>query len=290
MPSYRRLLICPASRPAAAVCAPAPCPACAPRTGSGICGCGRARRAAQTNLLWQSGDAFPPAATQTLWSAILQLTHDLAAKGGRAWGRYAPDGSDNPDPDYMTFINSPAAVFASGAQWSTYGTYAVLTATGTVAFASGGDGQFRLGPNSTNWFGYVGGGSVTVGAVPESLRVTGGGKTGGYAEIVYPYAGGDFPTLWFTPTLSLDFIDVAGAVWVDNLDGTATATVPAESPAGFWRATTTTVIDNYFKTTMPALFSGGVIGSTNSAPVVYDSVITISAGGKTYRIPAEEVQ
>ncbi len=190
----------------------------------------------------------------------------------------------------MTFINSPAAVFASGAQWSTYGTYAVLTATGTVAFASGGDGQFRLGPNSTNWFGYVGGGSVTVGAVPESLRVTGGGKTGGYAEIVYPYAGGDFPTLWFTPTLSLDFIDVAGAVWVDNLDGTATATVPAESPAGFWRATTTTVIDNYFKTTMPALFSGGVIGSTNSAPVVYDSVITISAGGKTYRIPAEEVQ
>jgi len=244
----------------------------------------------QTNLLWQSGDAFPPAATQTLWSAVLQLTQDLDAKGGRAWGNYAPDGSDNPDPAYMTFLNAPAAVFASGAQWSTYGTYAVLTATGTVAFASGGDGQFRIGPNSTNWFGYVQGGSVTVGAVPDSLAVTGGGETGGYAEIVYAYSGGDFPALWFTPSLSLDFTEVSGAVWVDNLDGTATATAPAESAGGFWFATTTVTLDNYFKSTMPARLDGGVVGSTNALPVVYDSVITISAGGKNYRIPAQEIE
>lgn len=243
----------------------------------------------QTNLLWQSGDAFPAAATQTLWTAILQLTQDLDAKGDRAWGNYAPDGSDNPDPAYMTFLNAPATVYASGAQWSTYGTYAVLTATGTVAFASGGDGQFRIGPNSTNWFGYIQGGSVTVGAVPDSLTVTGGGQTGGYAEIVYPYSGGDFPALWFTPSLALDFTEVGGAVWIDNLDGTATATAPAESAAGFWYATTTSVIDNYFTSTMPARLDGGIVGATNALPVVYDSVITISAGGKNYRIPAQEV-
>lgn len=244
----------------------------------------------QTNLLWQSGDAFPPAATQTLWSAILQLTSDLAETSPKAWGEHAPDGSANPDPAYMTFLSAPATVFASGAQWSTYGTYAVLTATGTVAFASGGDGQFRIGPNSTNWFGYLQGGSVTVGAVPDSLTVTGGGQTGGYAEIVYPYAGGDFPALWFTPSLALDFTEAGGAVWIDNLDGTATATAPAESAAGFWYATTTSVIDNYFTSTMPARLDGGIVGATNALPVVYDSVITISAGGKNYRIPAQEVE
>lgn len=244
----------------------------------------------QTNLLWQSGDAFPPAATQTLWTAILQLTQDVDGKAPAAWGQYAPDGSANPDPAYMTFLNAPAAVFASGAQWSTYGTYAVLTATGTVAFASGGDGQFRIGPNSTNWFGYSQGGSVTVGAVPDSLAVTGGGQTGGYAEIVYPYAGGDFPALWFTPSLALDFTEVIGAVWIDNLDGTATATAPAESSAGFWYATTDVTTDNYFVSTMPARLDGGVVGSTNALPVVYDSVITVTSGGKTYRIPAQEVE
>jgi len=245
--------------------------------------------AAQTNLLWQSGDAFPPAATQTLWQAILQLTQDVDGKAPAAWGNYAPDGSANPDPAYMTFLNAPAAVFASGAQWSTYGTYAVLTATGTVAFAAGSDGQLRIGPNSTNWFGYVQGDSVTVGAAPGSLTVVNGGAAGGYAEIVYPYAGGDFPTLWFTPSLALDFTEVGGAVWIDNLDGTATATAPAESASGFWYATTTSVIDTYFMSTMPARLDGGVIGATNAVPVVYDSVITVTSGGKTYRIPAQEV-
>jgi hypothetical protein len=40
---------------------------------------------------------------------------------------------------------------------------------------------------------------------------------------------------------------------------------------------------------MPSRFSGGVWGATNAVPVVYDSTITVESGGKSYRIPAEEL-
>ena len=232
-----------------------------------------------------NGNAIDPLATNLLW---LALNAGLAGKAPKAWGQYAPDGSANPEPEFMTFLNAPATVFASGAQWSTYGTNAVLTATGTVAFASGGDGQFRLGPNSTNWFGFVQGGSVTVGAVAESLAVAAGGTAEGIATIVYPYSGGDFPALWFSPSLgTVDFATVEGVVWVDNQNGTATVTAPATTAKGFWYATTTATFGNVFESTMPARFSGGVFGDTNSTPVIYNSVITIESGGHTYRLPAQ---
>jgi hypothetical protein len=227
-----------------------------------------------------------PEATNLLWQA---LSAGLAAKAPKAWGSLAPDGTANPEPDYMTWLNAPATVFASGCSWSTSGTYAALVSTGTVAFAAGSNGVFRVGPDSTNWFGYVEGGSVTVGAVPDSLAVTGGGTPEGYAEIIYEYDGGAYPVVWFAASLAVDFTEVTPA-WVDNLDGTATATVPATTPAGFWRATTSASYDRFFETTMPARLTGGVFAGTNSLPVVYDSVLTIESGGKTYRVPAQLVE
>ena len=234
-----------------------------------------------------NGASVDPQALQAIRD---EMNAGLSAKAPKAWGTLAPDGNPNPDPTFMTFMNSPATVFASGATWSSYGTYAVLCTPGSVAFASGTNGAFRIGPDSTNYFGYATGGSVTVGAVPDSIVIFGGGTPGGYAEIVYPYSGGDFPVIWFTPSLAIDFALQASPAWVDNLDGTATVTVPAESPAGFYKATTTSHFNNYFETAMPARFLRGVIGSPVLAPVVYDSTVEITAGGHTYRIPAQFVE
>ena len=239
------------------------------------------------------GSSVDPAATNALWVAlnayVAALSSSVAGKADQAWGKYAPDGSHNPDPDYMTWLNAPATVFASGCSWSTYGAYAVLVSAGTVAFSSGTNGMWRLGPDSTNYLGYATGGSVVVGAAPSSLRVYQGGTSNGYAEITYGHASGDFPQLWFTPSLGVDFAPLGpeSAVWVDNLDGTATVTAPATAERGFWRATTSAEFAYQFVTTMPANLAGGVLAGTNSLPVVYDSVIEISYGGATYRVPAE---
>jgi hypothetical protein len=246
-----------------------------------------------TNTVAVGGNgSIDPAATNEIWQAVREnyaaLTASVATKAPKEWGRFAPDGSANPDPDYMTWLNAPATIFASGCAWETYGTYAVLTAPGTVAFSGVcSNGCFRIGPDSTNYFGYATGGSVTVGAVADSIRVFNPGQTNGYAEINYAYSGGDFPVLWFTPSLAVDFTETQSVLWTDNLDGTATVTAPAQSGGGFFKATTSATFLNVFETTMPAHFRGGVFGATNDLPIIYDSVIEITSGGTTYRIPAQ---
>lgn len=246
----------------------------------------------QTNEVWRSDQSGAELAieVQQLRSQVQTLTTQL--ESALAWGDRAPDGSDNPDPEYMVLLNRPATMHMSGYQWQTYGTYAVLTTSGAVAFESGSDGGMRIGPDNENYFGFIGGGSVTVGAMAKSLHVEDGGTPEGEAYIAYEYSGGSgFPILWYTPDLrEVPFAEQDGVVWVDNQDGTATATAPATGERGFWMATTTRQIDYVFNSTMPAFLQGGVMISTNAVPVVYDSVIHIESGEKTFRIPAEEVQ
>jgi len=159
-----------------------------------------------------------------------------------------------------------------------------------VAYESGADGTARWGLDlHTNYVGFVRGGTVIVAAAAGAITVTDGGTSNGLAEIVYPYTAGDFPALWHAPALDVPFTLQEGVVWVDNQDGTATVTAPATTPKGFWYATTTSTYDVLFDVRPPALLTGGVIGTTNDLPVVYDSVITISSGGKNYRIPGQEV-
>lgn len=229
----------------------------------------------------------------SLRSQIATLTAKVAAleAGGGAslWNSYAADGTKNPEPEYMTMLNRPTTMFASGFSWQTSGAFSVLSQSGSVAFVAEDGGGFRLGPNSTNYFGFVTGGSIVVGANCDSFTIedTTGGKV---AKITYPYTSGDFPTLWFSPDLSIDFAAQEGIVWVDNMDGTCTATAPATGESGFWYATTVKSVNSIFKSTMPARFLGGVIATMNDSPVVYDSVIEIQQGGSTYRLPAEAVK
>ena len=125
--------------------------------------------------IWSSAGgsgSVPPSVTNELWQSIAALQGTVESLQGTVaalshdWGAYAPDGSPNPDPEYMLWINRPATVWGAGFQWAVSGGHAVLTATGAVAFASGGNGEMRIGPgDGTNYFGFVQGGSVEVGRV-----------------------------------------------------------------------------------------------------------------------------
>ena len=130
---------------------------------------------------------------------------------------------------------------------------------------------------------------MIVGAKCRCIDAATSGRPDGTCSMSYDYLGGDFPTLWFSPSLSVDFAVQEGVVWVDNGDGTATVTAPATTDRGFWYATTTSKIDSVFRSTMPASLEGGVIGATNELPVEYDSVITNQRGGRSYRVPAQEL-
>ena len=246
-----------------------------------------------TNRLWQSGEAFPPAATGQLWQVVAQLQTALNGKANRAWGETAPDGTINPDPAFMVWINTPALVHASGFTWATYGAYSVLATYGTVAFSGGTDGSARFGPNlETDWFGYQTTGSMLIGATAQGITVEDGGTPGGLAYITYPYAGTN-PVLWYTPDLLLPFImlDQSAVVWTVSGDGLAvTAATPATASRGFWKATSTTSSFNIFRCTMPALFDAGILIDDHTPPVVYDSIIQIQSGGKTYRLPAQAME
>lgn len=244
--------------------------------------------------VWVSGEDAAGEISE-LRAQLVALSARLAALeaggGAREWNQYAADGTDNPEPGYMTLLNRPATMFASGFSWETSGACSVLCQTGTVAFATGGDGgEFRIGPSSGDYFGYAMGGTVIVGAKCRSIDSSTAGRTNGVVSMVYDYHGGDYPTLWYSSDLMVDFAEQTGVVWVDNQDGTATVTAPATTPKGFWYATSAAQIDSVFKSTMPIRADGGVFGSTNSLPVKYDSTIEITSGGRTYRIPAEAVQ
>ena len=239
--------------------------------------------------LWSSAASAPggdidPSFTNAIWAALGNVQAQMAGKADKAWGQYAPDGSANPDPGYMTLLNAPATMHASGYSWSSYGAYSVLAQSGAVAFESGASGEARWGLDlQTNYVAFVRGGSVIIGAQAGSISIG-----DGVAEIVYPYESGNFPLLWFSPSLALPFSIQDGVVWVDNQNGTATVTAPAETPKGFWYATTTASIETIFDIRPPARLTGGILATDASLPVVYDSIITISSGGKTYRIPAQE--
>ncbi|MGI5868686.1 MAG: hypothetical protein ACOX9C_04470 [Kiritimatiellia bacterium] len=242
-------------------------------------------------VLWSSasGGGVPPAVTNALWESIRTLSGTVAtlqeqlAAQTRNWGAYAPDGTLNPDPQHMVYLNTPTTVWAAGFQWATSGGFSVLATTGAVAFASGDSGEMRIGPaDGAHYFGYRTGGSVEVGCMAGGITVA-----DDVATIIYPYDSGDFPTLWFAPDLATPWEPMEGVVWIDRGDGTATVTAPATTERGFFRATTSMSYDSEFITTMPANLSAGVFGATNLPPVRYDSTITISSGGRNYRIPAE---
>lgn len=239
----------------------------------------------ETNIVWQS-TALPKgtpdaSATNALWRAIANVTSN--------WGNYAPDGTENPEPNYMVFVNRPSFVVGSGIHFETSGAYSVMVTDGAVAYANNGeDGSIRWGLNSTDYISIVQGGSVLVGAKANSINVDGDNEI---CTIEYPYAGGDYPILYFTPTLANDFTIVESPVWVDLGNGFAQVSISTENTeSGFFKAMTTAQTSATFDANVPIKASKGLITDNPLDPIIFDSTIIIEQNGKRYKVPAQLVE
>lgn len=239
----------------------------------------------ETNIVWQS-TALPKgtpdaSSTNALWKAIANVTSN--------WGNYAPDGSTNPEPNYMVFINRPSLVVGSGIHFETSGAYSVMVTDGAVAYANNGqDGSIRWGLNNTDYISIVQGGSVLVGAKAHSINVDGENEI---CTIEYPYVGGDYPILYFAPTLANDFTIVESPVWVDLGNGFAQVSIStANTDSGFFKAMTTAQTRATFDANVPIKATKGLITDNPLDPIIFDSTIVIEQGGRRYRVPAQLIE
>jgi hypothetical protein len=246
----------------------------------------------ETNIVWQS-TALPKgtpdaAATNAIWKAIAS-NKLLAESGIRNWGNYAPDGTDNPEPDYMLFVNKPAMVIGSGIHFETSGSYSVMVTDGAVAFANNGqDGSVRWGLGGESYIAIVQGGSVLVGAKANSINMD---VENEICTIEYPYSGGDYPMLYFAPTLANEFTVVESPVWVDLGNGFAQVSVStANTDSGFFKAMTSVQLSARFEPNVPTKLAKGLITDDPVSPIIFDSTIIIEQGGKKYRVPAQLVE
>lgn len=241
-----------------------------------------------TTNAWQS--AWSSYAMQTNAAAVAArqtAVERTVARAVSAWADFDAQGHANPDADIIT-LNRAYTAIGSGFFWASSGGYYCLCSEGTVAYLATTNGSFRIFGNSiSNYVGLIAGGTVTVGANAAAFRVL-----NGVASITYPWSGGDLPTIYGAATLAGPWTEMSSATWITDANaGTATASFPANQTAFFFKATTTRQLSEYFHTTVPAYLEGGVKTSDDDlSPIVYDSKITITSGGHTYRIPAELVQ
>ncbi|MBR1608002.1 MAG: hypothetical protein IJ678_00125 [Kiritimatiellae bacterium] len=240
---------------------------------------------------------------QTAWSSYAMQTNAAAVAARQdavertvrgavsAWADYDARGNANPDGDVI-MLNRAYTAIGSGFFWASSGGHWCLCSEGTVAYLADTGGSFRIfGSSISNYVGLVAGDSVTVGAKASGFAVDGTGSDA-VAHITYPWSGGDHPAVQGAATLEGPWTEMTGGVWVDDpAAGTATVSFPATSDAFFYKATTTMQLSEYFHATVPAYLEGGVKTSAGDlSPVVYDSTVEITAGGHTYRIPAELVR
>lgn len=234
--------------------------------------------------------AWSSYAMQTNFSAVAarqDAVERTVAGAVSAWADFDAKGNANPDADVI-LMNRAYTAIGSGFFWASSGGHYCLCSEGAVAYFATTNGSLRIFGNSvTNYFGLVAGGSVTVGANASGFEVS-----GGVATITYPWSGGDHPVVQGAATLAGPWAEMTGGVWVDDADaGIATVSFPATGDSFFYKAVTTVQLGEYFHATVPAYLEGGVKTSAGDlAPVVYDTTITITSDGHTYRIPAELVQ
>lgn len=221
----------------------------------------------------------------------------------KAWGRYAPDGSPNPDVGNTLFINSPSAMFAAGFDWQTQivgdQTFAVLTQRGSAITASGVGSTFRIGPNSTNYFGYCNTASQLVPCRTNGIRTYSVANT---VEMDYDYDGA-FPTIYWSTSLSQPFVayEASSLTWRVNYDGsgTCTVTIPQEGNSSmFFYAMNEIAGLQAFTSTMPIWGQGGTVvnkRSGTSAQTIlpaFNDFYVVTNGNKRITIPcySEEIQ
>ena len=221
----------------------------------------------------------------------------------KAWGHYAPDGSVNPDSGNSLFINTPSALFAAGYDWQTTivgdQTFAVLTQSGSAITASGVGSTFRIGPSSTNYFGYCNTASQLVPCRTNGIRTYAVANT---VELDYDYDGA-YPTIYWSTSLTQPFTayEASSLTWRVNNDGsgTCTVTIPQEGNSSmFFYAMTEIAGLQAFTSTMPMWGQGGTVvnkrsGSASQTIIPeYNDVYIFTNGTKRITIPcySEDIQ
>lgn len=249
-----------------------------------------------TNIvIWSSSSSTSDevAALRAECEALLARIKELESRPDlKNWGDYAPDGTPNPDSETLLF-NRAMTLFGSGFSWETSGTAAVLVQSGAVAFATGSDGEMRLGlDHATNYIAIVSGGMITVGARAGSIDVD---PAKHLVTIDYDYAGsGDYPVVWYCTDLIHQNWQIAeGGTWT-YVPGNNYATFNFSfegMPRAFFKATTSVRGDNYFYSPLPAVLQGGIKLSADTQDLIkFNSIVTIEKDGKTYKVIAEEVR
>lgn len=240
----------------------------------------------ETNTLW-SIDASITNATQEINALDTRITQVENRADLTSWGDFAPDGTPNPDPLAMLYLNKPLTMFGSGFSWATSGGYAVLAQSGAVAFAAGDSAEVRFGLDvHTNYLAWVAsGGTYVVGARAESFAVA-----DGIATIEYAYAGGDYPVVWYcTDLMTQEWQEAANGSW-EYVAGAEYATF-RYSVEGldrcFFKATSNRSMGAHIRAPIPIKPEAGLI--VGAQTIVPDSIITIEVNGKHYRIIAQEV-
>lgn len=233
-----------------------------------------------TNAVWSSAEAG--AGLEERVEALEARIEEIMA----SWGDYDAQGNPNPIDDTV-IVNRAYATLMSGFRWVSSGGVFALATSGSVAYAAEGNGSLRIYTESvSNYVGIVQGGMVTVGCQTDGISVD-----DGVVSLVYSWTGGDHPIIWASSTVMGVYEVQTGVTWIDDADaGTATALLPEVGDAMFFKATTSVQSATYWAATMPSYFGGGIKTSSQDLdPVVYDSKVEITQGGRTYRIPAQEV-
>lgn len=235
----------------------------------------------------------------TVRNGVLRLQHSgtnlWTSSEAHDWGSYLPSGVPNPAPGEAVALNLPLTLQPVGTVWATAGAYAVLSLSPGVSMTA-------LGNESAVSWTFPDGSSWRWRA--ESLVDVPANASGislSYGEDGTETVNIDYSVTADAATLSLLRADtfagvytaVTNVVWTQLDSGTRRASVPTEGRAsGFFRARVADSVPAHIEASCPVYWPGGVMtGSGDINPVIYDTVVTITAAdGRTYRIPAQSIE
>ena len=235
----------------------------------------------------------------TVRNGVLRLQHSgtnlWTSSEAHDWGSWLPSGVPNPAPGEAVALNLPLTLQPAGTEWAYAGAFAVLALSpGTSMTALGNESAVSWTfPDGSSWRWRA----ESVVDVPANAS----GISLSYGEDGTETVNIDYSVTADAATLSLLRADtfagvytaVTNVVWTQLDSGTRRASVPTEGRAsGFFRARVADSVPAHIEASCPVYWPGGVMtGSGDINPVIYDTVVTITAAdGKTYRIPAQSIE
>lgn len=223
--------------------------------------------------------------TTNLWTS--SEAHD--------WGSWLPSGDANPGAGTAVALNLPLTLQPVGTVWATAGAYAVLSlAPGASMTALGTESSVTWTyPDGSTWR-WVAESIVDIPAVPAGISISTDESGVEMVNIDYSVTPDAAQlSLLRASTYAGSYEAVTNAVWTQVSDVLRRATVPTDgAQSGFFRARVADAVPAHIESSAPVYLPAGIMtGSGDINPVIYDTVVTITAAdGKTYRIPAQSLE